>query len=200
MGDSPVTKTIITCLVLISVLLTPVAANADIIMIITDNGADLTMTATGTYDNTGLEVLDTISLGANAVVAPTICCYGWETSGGNIYSTGMGYSGALTGTNDAFPADLVSTTNPFFFWSNNNAIVFGIDTPLSGSVNESATFFGVTLASLGMVAGESITASWGNNNAIIRTVAATPIAEPGTLALVGVGLLGMGLARRRKKV
>jgi hypothetical protein len=44
-------------------------ANAGLItMLITDNGTDLTMTATGDYDNTGLTNLGAIQVGVKAFV------------------------------------------------------------------------------------------------------------------------------------
>ncbi len=172
------------------------AANADIIMTITDDGTDLTMTATGTYDNTGLPAGFSVSLGTTAIVGPNQCCYGWET-GVTAQNYSATYSGSLTGTSNALAADLVSTMNPFFFWHASNRIVFKQGAALVGSVNESATWFGVTLASLGMVAGESIQVTWGGNTAIIQTFAIS-VPEPGTIALLGIGLLSMGIARRRK--
>lgn len=185
-----------TCLALIAVLLSPMVANGDIIMTITDDGTDLTMLATGTYDNVGLAVVGTTFLGVSAIVGPDQCCYGWETGQDNSVNYAASYSGSLTGTANALFADVVSTTNPFWFWHLAGRITFQSGAPLVGSVNESATFFGTTLASLGMVAGESIQVSWGDNIATIQTFAAVP--EPGTLALLGIGLFGMGLSRRKK--
>lgn len=188
-------------LALLAVLLSPIAANADIIMTITDDGTDLTMIATGTYDNSGLSAIGSTSLGINAIVGPQQCCYGWETGVGTSVNYAASYSGSLTGTSNTFPtsADVITGSNPFFFWHSANRIAFQSSAPLIGSVDESATWYGVTLASLGMVAGESITVSWGNNTGIIQTFAAQSVPEPGTLALLGIGLFGMGLARRRRR-
>lgn len=169
------------------------AANADIIMTISDDGTDLTMTAIGTYDNTGLVDLSDVQLGVNAMIGTAQCCHGWDTGLPSL-AYFANYSGSLTGTASTFPtpANVVATTNPFWFWHNSDRIVFQTGSPLIGSVNESATWNGLTLSSLGMVAGESVAVTWGNNKGTIQTSASTPtIPEPSTMILFGSGLAGL---------
>lgn len=177
--------------------LTPAFAYSDIVMNIWDDGTNLYMSATGAYDLTNAPVIGSNSLGANAAVAPTYPIFGWETGPANIYAAA--YSGVLSGTSDAFPASSTSTTNPFVFAESVGGILMGGG--LTGSVNEFATFNGVTLASLGMVAGETVTVSWGdggvNERGAIKTLATVP--EPGSSLIFGsLGLAGLVCKRRRK--
>ena len=171
-------------------------ANAGlIIMNISDNGTDLMMTATGDYDNTGLISQGNINLGANAAVAGTLPVFGWETGSNNLFEAT--FVGSLTATGNAYPASLTSTTNPFFFANVQNQIAFQINAALIGTVNESATFSGVTLASLGMLAGESVSVTWGQNQAIIQT-SSVQVPEPTTLAIFALGIIGL-TSRKFKK-
>jgi hypothetical protein len=78
----------------------------------------------------------------------------------------------------------------------------GIDVPqgyVSGtSLSSSATYSG-TLASLNVTPG-TYTWTWdsGANSYVLKVVPATSAPEPGTLALLGLGLMGVGLARRKR--
>ncbi len=174
-------------------------ANAAILLTITDDGTDLTMTATGSYDFTAVGDNGTDqALGANAGVLPTTSggLYGWEVTEATISFT-VSYSGALTGTSNVFPADSITTTNPFFFDSSRSVIRFTEGTPLLGTVNETAVFNSITLASLGMVAGESVSVTWAGDSATIQTVASVP--EPSSAILLGLGALGVAVHRRRIK-
>ena len=169
--------------------------NAAIVISITDDGTNLTMTATGTYDFSLLTSTSGSILGANAAVAPTISSggYGWEANG--VRYTLLPFSGILTGTVNAYPATLVTTTNPFWIDVRNSQISFRTGTLAVGSVNESAIFNGVTLASLGMVPGESISATWNGGDSI--TIQTFPVPEPSSALLFGFAAIGFAARRRR---
>jgi hypothetical protein len=170
-------------------------ADAAITVTITDDGTNLTMTATGTYDLSQVSPQLQTNLGVNAAIAPPFGgIYGWETTYPSKAFAGLAYSGMLTGTDFKFGADIVTTTNPFYFI--NDLIVFSNSAPLIGSVNESATFLNTTLASLGMVSGESVTATWAGGSATIQVGA---IPEPSSALLLGLGALGLAGLRSRKR-
>jgi len=171
------------------------AANADITMNIWDDGTDLFMSATGDYDLTRAIAFNTTNLGANAAVAPTFPLYGWETGAGTSTGYEAFYVGVLTGTVSVFPATSTTTSNPFFFWNTSNSINFMDTAPVFGSVDEFAVFQGVTLASLGMVLGETVTVSWGNGGLNERGTINTVIPAPGAMALLGVA----GFVSRRRR-
>jgi hypothetical protein len=183
--------------------LAPTPGYADIVMNIWDDGTNLYMSAAGTYDMTNAASAATFSgLGVNAAVGPTFPLYGWETDlGGGSLGFAATFSGVLSGAVDVFPATSTTTTTPFFFSSFTNELYFASGASLTGSVNEFAIFNGVTLASLGMVAGQTVTASWGtggiNERGSISTIAAVP--EPATTLIFGsMCLLGLFGNRRRR--
>ena len=172
-------------------------ANAAIVVSITDDGVNLTMTATGTYDFSSLTPNSGSAFGANAGVVPAISAggYGWEASGvGFVLSP---FSGTLTGSSYAAPASFVSITNPFWINVATSSISFGAGTLAVGSVNESATFNGVTLASLGMLSGQSISATWTGGDSITIQTSAVP--EPSSSLLFGFAALGFAARRRITK-
>jgi MYXO-CTERM domain-containing protein len=176
------------------------SANADITMNIWDDGVDLYMSATGTYDMTNATTTTTYSgLGTNAVMWAGTELYGWESWGTDSTSQSFvaTYTGLLTGGDSSITASSVSTTNPFFFANFIGEIYFESTASLTGSVDELAIFSGETLASLGMVAGETVSVSWGNGGldegGTINVLGAIP--APGALALLGLA----GIATRRRR-
>lgn len=176
-------------------------ANADITMNIWDDGTDLYMSAVGDYDlSNAVSTSNFSGLGANAVAWASFDLFGWETDLGTGASDSYEaiYSGVFTATADsALGATSVTNTNPFFFSNFTSEIYFVSGASLTGSVDEFAVFAGETLASLGMVTGETVGVSWGNGGfnegGTINTIA---IPAPGTLAFLG--LAGLAGGRRRR--
>jgi hypothetical protein len=188
-------------------------ANASIIMTITDDGTNLTMRATGSYDFSSATPAPLVEdLGENAVVAPPMGLYGWESMDINADPIVLhqlfevNFPGTLSGTGVAANANLVSTSSPFFFLFADletnpdfpiqySFVALDGSAPLVGVVDESATFFNTTLASLGMVEGESLTVTWQGDSATIQTYA---IPEPASalMLLFGAGI-GMAIHRAR---
>ncbi|WOO43175.1 PEP-CTERM sorting domain-containing protein [Rubellicoccus peritrichatus] len=168
-------------------------------IVLSDDGVNLTMTAQGSLDFSSLTPVDSSTpLGANAYVSPGFKVYGWDygADGGDRYAVSV--SGTLTGmgqTNN--PADAVGTTTPFAVIGDamsNNVFVYvppGSPKTIAG-IDNTATFNGVTLSSLGMVAGESITFSWADDSIQVMTVP-----EPSSYALVASLLAVACLALRR---
>ena len=86
------------------------------------------------------------------------------------------------------------------FWVDfDNTLLVFQNGVVSGIVNETATFIGTTLSDLGMIAGESVSASWGlasiDEQITINVV--SPIPEPSAVLLLGLGTLGLAARRRR---
>lgn len=172
-------------------------ASAQITINVWDDGTDLFMGATGNYDMSNQAVNTRFSgLGLNATMWPATNLHGWETNLGNgSIGYDMVQNGTLTGANGPSGANFVSNSNPFFIFG--NTIHFDVNAPVVGSVNELARFDGVTLASLGMILGESASFSWGNGGAAEGgTLNAVLIPAPASVALLGLG--GLVATRRRR--
>ena len=178
---------------LVAVLLVSERADAEIIMTIGDDGTDLTMTATGSYDLSLLEPsASTLLLGANALVGPSKNSFGWDTGGeGDPQEYSVEFIGSFTGTGLAISATSTTGTSPFFFYGPGGLMSLPAGAPQIGEVNETAIFAGVTLASLGMVAGETINVVWEGDSAIIQT-----IPEPASVGLVALVSGGIYFSRR----
>ena len=68
-------------------------------------------------------------------------------------------------------------------------------------IDGTSTFDATTLAGLGLIPGASYTYNYGTGvsaDSMVFNIAPTPAPEPASMALLTIGLLGVGAARRRK--
>lgn len=204
------TRTKSTYLALLAVLLSPMAVHADLIEGLCDGTVDATVTCdTGT----GLEWLDlteteALELSVNDFLADV---------GGFVSD---GWSWAMTATVDqlflnAGAVDITGNVNP----GNDPAIALLID--LLGSIDGCSqegfgacgfTDDGSGLATIVLAYDSRSSGIWGGtglgsvnldysqSGIGIFAYRASEVPEPGTLALLGIGLAAMGLSRRRKQL
>jgi len=161
---------------LVAALFTAGAASAEVTVNIWDDGTDLYMSASGDYDFSGATEQTTFSgMGLPAVCWPTFIpgnpcgpgLFGWETDLGNA-SVGYvaSFDAPLTATLDSPPEIFVDGgANPIMIVQFNCEVYRSTDSPVAGTTESLAIFGGATVASMGMVIGETQTCTWGGGGA-----------------------------------
>jgi len=165
-----------TFLALLAVLLAPMAANADLVQITAESDASGIL---------GWFIVDEDVLAST----PDYCC-GWPglvASDFNDYFFDDPLGDAILD-----PTNVDGDTGYTLFDQ-----VAGVWTVVGGA-GDSLT--DTDLGNAVYIAGDSYLSFSGDNYYSDVTWTTTAVPEPGTLALFGIGLLGMGAARRRKKV
>jgi hypothetical protein len=211
------TRTKSTYLALLAVLLSPVAANADLILDQSFETGPISIAArVGTLSSTVYDVFQSFTVGITGQLDSIDIFVDFDgvPTENMIVEILLGSNPAGTALISSVLAPASIPSNPSFISVDLSAAAFGV---VAGD------FLGFRLSSLQNFTGNlNEYRAWGNpsggyaggagthvRNGVpqdrawdfyFRTYVNTvSVPEPGTLALFGIGLLGMGLSRRRKK-
>ena len=196
-GDRPMTRTKSTFLALVAVLLSPMAANADLIDFEDLNVGDVVTDQYANdgviFDSDGLEIWDFVSL--------RVCPSDVDLCIGDLrFHFVDPNDGATAASTDFLSFEIGDTGGDLDEW-----FIHIFDSNLVELENRyiasndfiTQAFNYSDIGSVWIDWATPIVSGYVFDNLEFNTPTSVP--EPGTLALLGIGLLGMGAARRKKK-
>jgi hypothetical protein len=153
-----------------------------------DNGGD-----TFTITNSALSTEDILTVVVNLTLSPD-----------SIYDTGAGSGKPFTSTDSYDTFGLDGTSKILTIWFNAGNLTPG-DT-FTFTIDVDDTVGGTTITGA-MIAGSQITATFDTSGSVAATMLAggptaswaSPVPEPGTLTLLGLGLTGLAWGGRRRR-
>jgi len=193
------TRTKSTYLALLAVLLSPMAANADLILNITNSGSgntlwEMTGSTTAIGDQSSANGFWPQFEGLTAVNT-SLGCINIVSGSGTLSTTTSGtrnLNDACVYANSGASDYITPRTSSAFAWSIGDTLTWSGNMVVAAaySVFNPGTY--VTQQSIYQGAVPQF-------SRVVVNIGPVSVPEPGTLALFGIGLFGVGLTRRRKK-
>lgn len=199
-------RSISTVAVLVAGLALPLAsAEAAFTITLSEVGSDVVGVGTGTLDLTDLTYLGTVT--RQPYLAATSTHFGAQgfLELGPVATASQDYYGSVNGPGLTFGTGALAyptSGSGDYVGILSNKYLYVSQGYVSGDqLSDTSTWGGASFASLGLTPGTYVN-TWGTgataDSFTIQVGAAAPIAEPGSLALLGAGVIGLvGLRRRR---